>query len=95
MRIIDRLPHKLTSVIIGVLAVVGAYMFLFPTGCAVVDGLSSWERCITVLGNPAFSLSDWGLVPEFDMLIPLATGLLVGGITWWLLGRRDTDRSVS
>jgi hypothetical protein len=79
-------------VIIGVVAFVGAYMFLFPTGCAEVAGMSSWERCTTVMGNPAFSLSDWGLANQFDILIPLAVGVLAGAVTWWLLGSRNTDR---
>ena len=67
-----QLPHKLTSVTVGVVAFVGAYMFLFPTGCSDVGGVSSWERCNTVMGNPAFSLSDWGLANQFDILIPLS-----------------------
>lgn len=87
----DGLPRKLTSVIIGVVAFVGGYIFLFPTRCDEVDGMSSWERCNTVMGNPAFSLSDWGLADQFDILIPLAAGVLAGGVTWWLLGKRNAD----
>lgn len=68
-------------------------MFLFPTGCAAVDGVPSWERCVTVMGNPAFSLTDWGLDNTFDILIPLAVALLAAGITWWLLRSRHTDRT--
>lgn len=86
MRTIDRLGRKLISVIIGVVAFVDGYVFLFPTGCNDVAGVSSWERCNTLLGNPAFSLSDWGLATQFDILIPLAVGVLAGGLTWWLLG---------
>ncbi len=85
MGTIDRLPRKLTSVIIGVVAFVGVYMFLFPTGCAAVDGISSWERCHTVMGNPALSLTDWGLDNTFDILIPLAVSVLAGSVTWSLL----------
>jgi len=92
MRSPDRLPRKLTSVIIGVVAFVGGYMFLFPTGCADVGGMPSWERCITLMGNPAFSLTDWGLDNKFDILIPLVFGTLVGGVAWWLLGSRTTER---
>ena len=84
-----RTVHKLTSVVIGVVAFIGGYMFLFPTGCADVGGMSSWERCTTVMGNPAFSLSDWGFANQFDILIPLAVGLLVGAATWWLFASRD------
>jgi hypothetical protein len=86
-----RAYRKLTSVILGLVAFVVGYMFLFPTGCNEPGGVSSWERCVTVMGNPAFSLSDWGLANQFDILIPLAVGILVGGVTWWLLGPR-TDR---
>ncbi len=89
----DRPPRKLTSVIIGVVGFVGAYMFLFPTGCAAVDGVSSWERCITVMGNPAFSVTDWGFDNTFDILIPLVVGVLAGAVTWWLLGSRSKARS--
>jgi len=90
MRTIDRLDRKLTSVIIGVVAFVGGYMFLFPTCCAAVDGMSSWERCTTVMGNPAFSLTDWGLDNTLDILIPLVVGTLAGIVTWWLLGLRNS-----
>jgi len=68
-------------------------MFLFPTGCADFGGVPSWERCITVMGNPAFSLTDWGLDNTFDILIPLAVAVFAGGVTWWLLGLRHTDRT--
>jgi hypothetical protein len=81
---------KLTSVVMGVVAFVGGLVFLFPIGCADVGGMSSWERCSTVMGNPAFSVSDWGFAIQFDLLIPFAVGLLVGGATWWLLASRDT-----
>lgn len=93
MPVVDRLPRKLIAVIMGVVAFVGAYMFLFPTGCADVDAMSSWERCTTVMGNPAFSVSEeLGLANQFDILIPLAVGVLAGLVTSWLLGSRTTDR---
>ena len=84
-----RAHRKLTSVILGLVAFVVGYMFLFPTGCNASGGVSSWERCVTVMGNPAFSLSDWGLANQFDILIPLAVGILVGGVTWWLFVPRE------
>jgi hypothetical protein len=86
----NRPYRKLISVIIGVVALVGGYMFLFPTGCNEPGGGSSWERCVTIMGNPAFSLSDWGLANQFDILIPLAVGILAGGVTWWLLDSRGS-----
>jgi hypothetical protein len=85
----NRLPRKLTSVIIGVVAFVGSYAFLFPSGCAEVDGMPSWERCTTLIGTPAFSLTDWGLDNTFDILIPLVVAVLAGAVTWRLLGSRD------
>lgn len=91
----DRLPRRLTSVAVGVVTFVVAYMFLFPNGCADVEGMSSWERCTTVMGNPAFSLSDWGLANQFDILIPLAVAVLAALVTWWLLGPRSWEEKRS
>lgn len=81
--------------VVGVVAFVVAYMFLFPTGCADVEGMPSWERCTTVMGNPAFSLSDWGLANQFDILIPLAVAALAALVTWWLLGPRSREQTRS
>lgn len=80
--------RRSSSVVVGVAAFVVAYMFLFPTGCADVEGMSSWERCTTLVGDPAFSLSGWGLANQFDILIPLAVAVLAALVTWWLLGSR-------
>ncbi|MFZ0015393.1 MAG: hypothetical protein WAL25_14915 [Acidimicrobiia bacterium] len=91
----DRLPRRLSSVVVGVVAFVVAYMFLFPSGCADVEGMSSWDRCTTVMGNPAFSLSDWGLANQFDILIPLAVAVLAALFTWWLLGLRSPEQQRS
>jgi hypothetical protein len=69
-------------VIVGVITFVGAYLFLFPTGCADVDGMSSWERCVTVMGNPALSpAEELGIANQFDIIIPLAVGALAGVVT--------------
>ncbi|MDH5421661.1 MAG: hypothetical protein OEY55_07650 [Acidimicrobiia bacterium] len=86
-----RLRTKLTSLTIGVAGFIAGYLFLFPTGCADVDGMSSWERCTTPVGSPAFSLTDWGLDNTFDILIPLAVGILAGLVTRWRLGNRTAD----
>ena len=88
----DGLPRKLTSVTIGVAAFIGSCVFVFPSGCAEVSGMSSWERCTTLIGTPAFSLTDWGLDNTFDILIPLVVGGFAGGVTWWLLGLRKAGR---
>ena len=88
----DRRARKLISVTIGVVAFAGSILFLFPSGCADVDGMSSWERCTTAIGTPAFSLTDWwGLNNQFDILIPLVVGFLAAVVTWWLLGLRNRD----
>lgn len=79
--------------IVGVVAFAAAYLFLFPQACADVEGMSSWERCTTLVGTPAFSLTDWGLDNLFDILMPLAAGVLAGGLSWWLLGRASAPRS--
>lgn len=55
--------------------------------------MSSWERCTTVMGNPAFSLSDWGLANQFDILIPLVVAVLAAFVTWWLLGSRSSEQA--
>lgn len=88
----DGLSSKLASVTIGVATFIGSYVFVFPSGCAEVEGMSSWERCTTLIGTPAFSLTDWGLDNQFDILIPLVVGVLAGGVTWWLLGLRKAGR---
>lgn len=79
--------------VVGIIAFVVAYMFLFPAGCADVEGMSSWERCTTVMGNPAFSLSDWGLANQFDILIPFAVAVLAALVTWWLLRARSPEQT--
>lgn len=76
--------------IVGVVAFAGAYLFLFPTGCADVDRMSSWERCTTVMGNPAFSIAEeLGLANQFDIVIPLVVGVLAGAVTSRLLRSRE------
>ena len=42
------------------------------------------------------SLTDWwDLNNQFDILLPLAIGVLAGFVTWWLLGLRNRDRAQS
>jgi hypothetical protein len=77
-------------VVIGLVAFVGYCLFLFPTGCADVDGMSSWERCTTVMGNPAFSVAEeLGVANQFESIIPLAVGFLGGAVTSWLLRSKE------
>lgn len=79
---------------IGVAAFAVTILFLYPTWCADVGDMSSWERCTTWIGTPAFSLTDWwALNNQFDILLSLVVGVLAGHISWWLLGLRNTDRT--
>lgn len=87
----ERLPRRITSWIVGAAAVLSAYVFLFPSGCDAVDGVPSWVACRPLAGLPAFSLEDWGINHFFDILIPLAVGLLAGTTTWWFLRSADSD----
>jgi hypothetical protein len=66
------------SVLAGVVAFLASFFFLMPWGCADVGGVSSWERCTTAMGTPAFSVEDWGLDSNLNTLIPVVSGLAVG-----------------
>ena len=74
------------SVLAGVVAFLATFFFLMPWGCADVGGVSSWERCTTAIGTPAFSVEDWGLDSNLNILIPVFSGLVVG-FGAWLLSR--------
>lgn len=76
---------RLTSAIVGVTAFLGAYLVAFPSGCAAVAGVPSWERCRSLVGTPAFSLTDWGLDNTFDILIPLVIAVLAAAFARRLL----------
>jgi len=82
----DRPTRTIASVTVGALAMVGWFLLLTPSGCNEEGGVSSWERCTSWLGTPAFSVEDFGLDNTLDVIAPLLVGLLVGLITWWLLG---------
>lgn len=73
--------------------VVGAIVYsyaLIPSGCNEGGGgQSSFDRCITYLGTPAFSVEDFGWDASLNVIPPLAFGLIVGLVTWWLLGLRE------
>lgn len=63
-----------------------AALFLMAWSCLDVGGVSSWERCSSIMGTSGFSVEDWGLDSDLDVLIPVVPGLAVGIVTW-LLGR--------
>lgn len=83
-----RTRRRLYSVVAGFVAAIVYFYALVPSGCNDGGGMSSFERCITYLGTPAFSVEDWGWNNSLDVIPPLAVGLIVGFFTWWLLGRR-------
>jgi hypothetical protein len=91
----EGLSRTVASVLAGGIAFAGAFYFLMPAGCDDVGGVPSWERCTSLGGTPAFSLSDLGLPNQFDILIPLFAFALVASITWLLLGATDSDQSGS
>jgi hypothetical protein len=91
----EGLSRTVTSVVAGLVAFVGAFYYLMPAGCDDVGGVPIWERCTSLGGTPAFSLSDLGLPNQFDILIPLFAFALVASITWLLLGATDSDQSGS
>lgn len=78
--------------VVGSLSFVAAYVLIFPSGCADVEGVPSWERCSSLVGLPAFSLQDWGVDHAFDIVIPLAVGLTGAALARWLLGRTGHPR---
>ncbi len=79
------------TVLISVLAFALVVVFVMPTGCADIGGVSSWERCTTLLGTPAFSVEDFGLDNTFDIVLPLLAGVLAGVGSWHALGRLEAD----
>ena len=74
-----------------VAGLVGWYVFFFPSGCADVGGVPSWERCSSSVGWPAFSVQDLGLSATLDIVQPLVAGVLLGVCMWWLTGLFETD----
>ncbi|MCY4623326.1 MAG: hypothetical protein OXD34_16120 [bacterium] len=57
-------------------------------GCNDVDGVPSWERCHTWLGNPTV---DWPGAPLFALALALGVGYLV----WWLFGKMFPETAVT
>ena len=65
----------------------GAFTLLstMVAGCNEVEGVPSWERCHTWLGNPTV---DWPGAPVLALALSLAVGYLV----WWIFGRVFPNR---
>ena len=80
-----RAIQTLVSAILGGIATIAYLLYLFPEGCADVDGVSSWDRCTSPMGTPAFSLEDFGLDANFTIILPLLTGVIAGFCVWFLI----------
>ena len=93
----DRITRTVASVVTGLAATVAYYLFVLPSGCNDGGGVPSWERCITVMGTPAFSVEDFGWSNDLDGIPLILIGLVIGSITWWALGAgtKDAGRSRS
>lgn len=87
----ERPARVAASVISGVIALVGSFLFLTPTGCNEVGGVPSWERCTSAMGLPAFSVEDLGLDATLNILIPLIFAFLVGWLVWGATGMSGSD----
>ena len=79
------------SIVAGLAALIAAFLFLMAFSCNDVGGISSWERCSTAVGTPGFSVEDWGLDANLNLLIPVIVGLAVGVVAWWLTGLQTSD----
>ena len=76
------LPTELPRISAAVLAGWLAFLGTFTLGCDDVAGVSDWERCSSILGNPSLEWpSPWNLI------LPAFTGVVAGLTMWWLLGR--------
>ena len=89
----DPLPRGLISTIVGVIVFALAVMFLMPTGCADVAGVPSWERCTTMMGTPAFSVNDFGLANQFDILVPFGLAIVASLVTWFVVTAANEERA--
>lgn len=75
----------------SVLVFVGLVVFVFPSGCNDGGGVSSWERCTTPIGTPAFSVEDWGWDSTLNVVPPVVAAALVGFLVWVLLRRSEAN----
>ncbi|HEY5890146.1 MAG TPA: hypothetical protein VIW94_05555 [Acidimicrobiia bacterium] len=87
----DGLTRTVTSVVAGLVAFAGAFFYLMPAGCDDEGGVPSWERCTSLAGTPAFSFADFGLVNQFDILIPVIAFAMATSIVWLLLATAGSN----
>jgi NhaP-type Na+/H+ or K+/H+ antiporter len=79
------------SVAASLLVFVGLVLFVFPSGCNDGGGVSSWDRCITPMGTPAFSVEDWGWDSTLNVVPPVVAAVLIGFLVCAILGRVFTS----
>jgi len=92
---VDRTARIIATVVTGVVAFIGAFVFIIPAGCNDVGGVPSWERCTSLMGTPAVSLAeDLGLPIPADLLIPLVLAGGLAALMWWALGLAVEDPEV-
>lgn len=87
----SRARRIVVSVVASLIVFVGLVLFVFPSGCNEGGGVSSWERCTTPMGTPAFSVEDWGWDATLNAVPPLVAAVLVGLLVWLILGRSETN----
>ncbi|MGH9893638.1 MAG: hypothetical protein ACREA0_16955 [bacterium] len=83
----SRASHTRFSVVASLLVFIGLVLFVVPSGCNDGGGVSSWERCTTPMGTPAFSVEDWGWDAALNVVPPVVAALLVGLLVRLVLGR--------
>lgn len=71
-------------IVLSIWAGIATFLGTMVAGCDAIGGVSTWERCSTWLGTPAFVEWPNGLL---DVVIPLLLAVFVGVGAWWLLGR--------
>lgn len=89
----DPLARGLITTIVGVIVFALAVMFVLPTGCTDQGGVPSWERCTTMTGTPAFSVNDFGLANEIDILVPFVLAIVAGLVTWFVVTAANEERA--
>ncbi|HEU4321241.1 MAG TPA: hypothetical protein VFS66_14315 [Acidimicrobiia bacterium] len=89
----DRTSRVIATTVTGVVAFIAAFVFIIPSGCDDRGGVPSWERCSSMMGTPAISLSeDLGLPFPADLIIPLALAGGLAALVWWATGLGGQDR---
>jgi len=75
-----------SRVLLPAAAGIVAVLATLPYGCDDVEG-SSWARCRSYLGNPIGDPLLDTTYRNWWQLVPLAIGIGVSALVWWLLRR--------